>query len=100
MTTHSLIPTEMSINFCTPESYLTCVSVIFQLDVQYVHPHAMLHSSIGLNPTPLLDLSANIGSQTVCLGGEIGFKTASSLLTKYNAGVGFNKPDFSAALML
>ncbi|CAN6870507.1 unnamed protein product, partial [Brassica oleracea] len=71
-----------------------------KLDVQYVHPHATLHYSIGLNPTPLLDLSATIGSQTICLGGEVGFDTASSLLTKYNAGIGFNKPDFSAALML
>ncbi|KAJ0266866.1 hypothetical protein HA466_0007900 [Hirschfeldia incana] len=57
-------------------------------------------SSIGLNPAPLLDLSATIRSQTVCLGGEVGFHTASSLLTKYNARTGFNKPDFSAALML
>ncbi|KAG2333272.1 hypothetical protein Bca4012_017078 [Brassica carinata] len=71
-----------------------------KLDVQYVHPHATLNSSIGLNPTPLLDLSATIGSQTVSLGGEVGFDTASSSLTKYNAGIGFNKPDFSAALML
>ncbi|KAF8093802.1 hypothetical protein N665_0377s0014 [Sinapis alba] len=71
-----------------------------KLDVQYVHPHATLNSSIGLNPTPLLDLSATIGSQTVSLGGEVGFDTASSSLTKYNAGISFNKPDFSAALML
>ncbi|CAH2069628.1 unnamed protein product [Thlaspi arvense] len=71
-----------------------------KLDVQYVHPHATLNSSIGLNPTPLLDLSATIGSQTVCLGGEVGFDTASSSLTKYNAGFSLNKPDFSAALML
>ncbi|CAN7140134.1 hypothetical protein IGI04_040789 [Brassica rapa subsp. trilocularis] len=75
-------------------------SVSTKLDVQYIHPHATLHSSIGLNPTALLDLSASIGSQTVCLGGEVGFDTASSLLAKYNAGIGFNKPDFSAALML
>lgn len=68
--------------------------------MQYVHPHATLNSSIGLNPTPLLDLSATIGSQTLCLGGEVSFDTASSTLTKYNAGIGLNKPDFSAALVL
>ncbi|ESQ42653.1 hypothetical protein EUTSA_v10014362mg [Eutrema salsugineum] len=71
-----------------------------KLDVHYVHPHATLNTSIGLNPTPLLDLSATIGSQAVCLGGEVGFDTASSSLTKYNAGIGFNKPNFSAALIL
>lgn len=71
-----------------------------QLDVQYLHPHAAFDSSIGLNPTPLLELSATIGSKDLSLGDEIGFDTASSLLTKYNAGISFNKPDFSAALLL
>ncbi|PQQ01686.1 mitochondrial outer membrane protein porin 4 [Prunus yedoensis var. nudiflora] len=71
-----------------------------KLDVQYLHPHAAFDSSIGLNPTPLLELSATIGSKDLSLGGEIGFDTASSLLTKYNAGISFNKPDFSAALLL
>lgn len=68
--------------------------------MQYVHPHATLNSSIGLNPTPLLDLSATIGSQKVYLGGEVSFDTASSSLTKYNAGIGFNNQDVSAALIL
>lgn len=95
-----MINDHSSLNQFLHSLVLTYVSVIIQLDVQYVHPHATLNSSIGLNPTPLLDLSATIGSQTVCLGGEVGFDTASSLLTKYNAGIGFNKPDFSAALML
>ncbi|KAG2333275.1 hypothetical protein Bca52824_004455 [Brassica carinata] len=70
-----------------------------KLDVQYVHPHATLNSSIGLNPTPLLDLSATIGSQTVSLGGEVGFDTASSSLTKYNAEL-VSISQTSAALML
>ncbi|KAB2604844.1 mitochondrial outer membrane protein porin 4 [Pyrus ussuriensis x Pyrus communis] len=71
-----------------------------KLDVQYLHPHAALDSSIGLNPTPLLELSGTIGSKDLSLGAEIGFDTTSSLLTKYNAGISFNKPDFSAALLL
>ncbi|BAT76724.1 hypothetical protein LR48_Vigan627s005900 [Vigna angularis] len=71
-----------------------------KLDVQYLHPHAAIDSSIGLNPSPLLELSAAIGSKDLCLGAEIGFNTTSASFTKYNAGVTFNKPDFSAALML
>ncbi|KAK7329803.1 hypothetical protein VNO77_23983 [Canavalia gladiata] len=71
-----------------------------KLDVQYLHPHAAIDSSIGLNPSPLLELSAAIGSKDLCLGAEVGFNTTSASFTKYNAGVAFNKPDFSAALML
>ncbi|WVZ09475.1 hypothetical protein V8G54_014005 [Vigna mungo] len=67
---------------------------------KYLHPHAAIDSSIGLNPSPLLELSAAIGSKDLCLGAEIGFNTTSASFTKYNAGVTFNKPDFSAALML
>ncbi|KAJ6407053.1 hypothetical protein OIU84_010548 [Salix udensis] len=70
------------------------------MDVQYIHHHAAIESSIGLNPTPLLELSAAIGSSNLSLGGEVGFDTASSSFIKYNAGIGMNKPDFSAALLL
>lgn len=71
-----------------------------KLDLQYLHHHAAIDSSIGLNPTPLLEVSAAIGSKDLSLGGEVGFDTASASLTKYNAGIGLNRPDFSAALLL
>ncbi|KAK2646327.1 hypothetical protein Ddye_021522 [Dipteronia dyeriana] len=71
-----------------------------KLDVQYLHHHAAIDSSIGLNPTPLLELSAAIGSKDLSLGGEVGFDTASSSFIKYNSGIGLNRPDFSAALLL
>ncbi|KAJ1433492.1 Porin domain superfamily [Sesbania bispinosa] len=71
-----------------------------KLDVQYLHPHAAIDSSIGLNPSPQLELSAAIGSKELCMGAEVGFNTTSSSFTKYNAGIAFNKSDFSAALML
>lgn len=71
-----------------------------KLDVQYLHPHAAINSSIGLYPSPLLEFSAALGLDDLALGGEIGFDTASSSFTKYNAGISFNKPDFSAALIV
>ncbi|XP_015873312.3 mitochondrial outer membrane protein porin 4 [Ziziphus jujuba] len=71
-----------------------------KLDVQYIHPHAAIDSSIGLNPSPVLELSAAIGSKDLSLGGEVGFDTASSSFIKYNAGISLNKPDYSAALLL
>jgi voltage-dependent anion channel protein 2 len=68
--------------------------------VQYLHHHAAIDSSIGLNPNPLLELSAAIGSNNISVGGEVGFDTASSSFVKCNAGIGLNKPDFSAAFLL
>jgi len=76
------------------------LSVESQLDVQYLHHHAAIDSSIGLNPNPLLELSAAIGSNNLSVGGEVGFDTASSSFVKCNAGIGLNKPDFSAAFLL
>ncbi|PNX87745.1 mitochondrial outer membrane protein porin 4-like [Trifolium pratense] len=66
----------------------------------YLHPHAAIDSSIDLNPAPRLELSAAIGSKDISIGGEVGFNTTSASFTKYNAGIAFNKPDFSATLML
>nr|POF06396.1 mitochondrial outer membrane protein porin 4 [Quercus suber] len=71
-----------------------------KLDVQYIHPYAAIDSSIGLNPTPLLELSVAIGSKDLSLGAEVGFDTASANFTKYNAGIGMNKPDYSAPVLL
>jgi len=71
-----------------------------KLDVQYLHHHAAIESSIGLNPSPLLELSAAIGSKDLSFGGDLGFDTASASFTKYNAGIGLSKPDFFAALLL
>ncbi|KAH7662876.1 Eukaryotic porin/Tom40 protein [Dioscorea alata] len=71
-----------------------------KLDVQYLHHHAAITTSIGLTPTPLLELSAAIGSKEVSIGGEIGFDSASACITKYNTGIGYNKQDFSASLIL
>ncbi|XP_042461267.1 mitochondrial outer membrane protein porin 6-like [Zingiber officinale] len=71
-----------------------------KLDVQYFHRLVAFNSSIGLTPTPLLEFAAAIGSRELSVGAEIGFDSASASLTKYNAGIGFNKHDFSAALVL
>lgn len=71
-----------------------------KLNVQYLHPHATMDSSIGLYPSPLLNLSATIGSKDLALGSELGFDTTTSSFTKYNLGISFNKADVSAALIL
>ncbi|XP_050375261.1 mitochondrial outer membrane protein porin 4 [Argentina anserina] len=103
--TYSNVSTKITQTDILPKTKVACSFKIpdhksGKLDVKYLHPHAAIDSSIGLNPAPLLELSATIGSKDLSLGGEIGFDTASSLLTKYNAGISFNKPDYSAALLL
>ena len=42
----------------------------------------------------------NVMQPLICMGGEVGFDTASSLFIKYSAGVALNKSDFSAALLM
>ncbi|CAI9098518.1 OLC1v1035183C1 [Oldenlandia corymbosa var. corymbosa] len=71
-----------------------------KLEVHYAHPHAVINSSIGLNPSPLLDVAAAIGTKDIAIGGTVGFDTATSSFTKYDAGISLNKPDFSAAVIL
>ncbi|KAF6138457.1 hypothetical protein GIB67_022491 [Kingdonia uniflora] len=71
-----------------------------KLDVQYLHPHAAITSCIGLTPTPFLEGSAAIGTKEFNLGGEVVFDTSTASFTKYNAGIGIVKPDFSASLIL
>ncbi|KAF8389354.1 hypothetical protein HHK36_026048 [Tetracentron sinense] len=73
---------------------------VAQLNVLYLHHNVAINSSIGLNATPLVELGAAIGSTKLSFGGEVGFDTASASFTKYNAAIGFNKPDFSVALIL
>jgi len=71
-----------------------------KVEVQYTHDHVGITSSIGLTPNPLVDVTAAIGSEGLVIGGEVGYDTATGRLTKYNAGVGFTKPDFSTAVTL
>ncbi|GAV59591.1 Porin_3 domain-containing protein [Cephalotus follicularis] len=103
--TYSNVSTKVTVNDILPSTKAACSFKIpdhksGKLDVHYLHHHAAIVSCIGLNPTPLLEFSAAIGSKDLSLGGEVGFDTASGSFTKYNAGIGLNKPDFSAALLL
>ncbi|KAG5559649.1 hypothetical protein RHGRI_009246 [Rhododendron griersonianum] len=95
--------TKAALSFDVPDHKSGKVSSLllkYVLDVQYLHNHAAINSSIGLNPAPLLEVAATLGDKNLVLGGEIGFDTASASFTRYNAGIGFNKADFSAALIL
>lgn len=68
--------------------------------MQYAHDHVGITGCIGLTPNPFVEVSAAIGCEGLVLGGEVGYDTASGRLTKYNAGLGFTKPDFSSVVHL
>ncbi|KAG0484410.1 hypothetical protein HPP92_008489 [Vanilla planifolia] len=71
-----------------------------KLDVQYLQDHVAINSSIGMNTAPILELAAATGTREFCIGAEIGFDSTNATFTKYNAGIGYNQHDFSAALIL
>ncbi|KAH7414959.1 hypothetical protein KP509_14G020600 [Ceratopteris richardii] len=71
-----------------------------QAELQYKHEYAGVSANVGLIPTPLTEFSAVVGNKEVAFGGEVGFDTATGNLTKYNAGLSFTKPDFTASLFL
>lgn len=71
-----------------------------KVEVQYSHDYTGISAGVGLAASPLIDLSCVIGSKDLAVGGEVGFDTASGKLTKYNAGLSFSKPDFTASLLL
>ncbi|KAL5209622.1 hypothetical protein ABZP36_005245 [Zizania latifolia] len=71
-----------------------------KLDLQYLHDRFALNSTIGLTSTPLVELAATIGTNELNVGAEVGFDSTSASVTKYNTGIGYNKHDFSASLLL
>ncbi|KAF9587880.1 hypothetical protein IFM89_006134 [Coptis chinensis] len=95
VTVNEIVPsTKAALSFKIPDHKSV------KLDLQYLHHHATINSSIGLTPSPFLEFAAAIGSKQHSLGGEVGFDTSTASFTKYNVGIGLNTPDLSAALVL
>lgn len=71
-----------------------------KLEVQYFHDHAAFSTAVTVNQSPLLDVSATIGTPAIAFGAEAGYDTTSGNFTKYNAGISITKPDSSASIIL
>ncbi|GJU31681.1 mitochondrial outer membrane protein porin of 36 kDa [Tanacetum coccineum] len=69
-------------------------------ELQYLHENAGISASIGLTAKPLVNFSAVAGNNTVALGADISFDTATGDLTKYNGGLSFTTTDLIASLTL
>lgn len=65
-----------------------------------MHDHAGINASVGLNANPLVNLSGVFGTETLAVGADAAFDTASGDFTKYNAGVSLTNEDLIAAVTL
>ena len=68
--------------------------------MQFFHDHASFASVVALKHSPIVELSGTVGTRGVAFGAEASFNTASGDFTKYSAGVGLTKPDYSASIIL
>lgn len=71
-----------------------------KVELQYLHENAGISTSIGLTATPIVNFSAVAGNNTVALGTDVSFDTASGDLTKYNAALSYSTTDLIASLIL
>nr|CAB3464609.1 unnamed protein product [Digitaria exilis] len=83
---------------------IVCIPFPYQksakAELQYLHHHAGVAASVGLNANPVVNLSGVFGTKTVAVGADASFDTSSGDLTKYNAGLSYSTHDFVAAATL
>jgi len=86
--------------FFKKKNFASTYFFFLQLDLQYAHNRFALNSTIGLTSAPVVELAATVGTSELSFGAEVGFDSTSASVTKYNSGIGYNKSDFSASLLL
>ncbi|KAK7406453.1 hypothetical protein VNO78_08079 [Psophocarpus tetragonolobus] len=71
-----------------------------KLEVQYFHDHATLTTAVALKQSPIIDVSAIVGTPSIAFGAEAGYDTTSGGFTKYAAGISVTRSDSSASVIL
>ncbi|KAG6529056.1 mitochondrial outer membrane protein porin 5-like [Zingiber officinale] len=71
-----------------------------KLELQYFHDHASIASVVSLKQSPVVELSATLGTKAAAFGIDAGFDTASGNFGKYTLGVGFTKPEYNVSIVL
>ncbi|XP_043709970.1 mitochondrial outer membrane protein porin 2-like [Telopea speciosissima] len=71
-----------------------------KLEVQYFHEHATFTAAVALNQSPIMDLSATIGTPTFAFGAEAGYEAKSGSFTKYNTGFSVTQPNSIFSMIL
>lgn len=88
------------------DNVITCflwfdlLSLLKQVELQYQHDYAGISSSIGLTASPIVNFSGVVGNNSLALGTDVSFDTASGNFTKYNAGLSYTNTDLIASLTL
>ena len=84
-------------NLCNKQLFCVFYS---QVELQYLHPHAGICTSVGLTANPVVNFSGVIGTSVLALGTDVSFDTESSNFKHFNAGVSFTKDDLITSLTL
>ncbi|XP_031115854.1 mitochondrial outer membrane protein porin of 34 kDa [Ipomoea triloba] len=71
-----------------------------KVELQYLHDHAGISTSVGLTANPIVNFSGVVGTNALALGTDVSFDTKTGAFTKYNAGLSFTNSDLIAALTL
>ncbi|KAJ0094860.1 mitochondrial outer membrane protein porin of 36 kDa [Pistacia vera] len=71
-----------------------------KVELQYQHEYAGISTGIGLTASPIVNFSGVIGNNTVSVGTDLAFDTASGNFTKCNAGLSYTNTDLIASLTL
>nr|XP_043608180.1 mitochondrial outer membrane protein porin of 36 kDa-like [Erigeron canadensis] len=70
------------------------------VELQYSHKYAAISTSIGLTAKPIVNFSGVTGNNTVAVGTDVSFDTASGTSNNYNVALSFSNFDFNASLTL
>ncbi|XVE53287.1 hypothetical protein DITRI_Ditri02bG0192400 [Diplodiscus trichospermus] len=71
-----------------------------KVELQYQHEYAGISTGIGLTANPLVNFSGVVGNNSVAVGTDLSFDTASGNFTKLNAALNFAHSDLIASLAL
>jgi hypothetical protein len=71
------------------------------LEFQHSQEYAGITLALGMTPSPIVEISGVLGTEGLVIGGELAIDhTRGISLNKYNAGIGFTRPDFNASIIL
>ncbi|KAJ4893779.1 Mitochondrial outer membrane protein porin 3 [Raphanus sativus] len=79
---------------------LKAIIVSAKVELQNLHPHAGICTSVGFTVNPIINLSSVIGTNLLALGTDVSFDTESGNFKHFNAGVSFSKDDLVASFTL
>jgi len=71
-----------------------------KVSADYVVPHLTVKTVVGLTQNPKIDLQATTGYKDCIFGGEATFDTNKQDVTKWSAGVGYQRLDYAVGALL